>query len=291
MKKLTILAAQILCLLLPTSFCRAYGFEGHKIVAMIADKHLTTATREKITDILKDATMADVSSWADNYRQTHRDTSGWHYIDIEISDDTILSGSATRGTILDAISSQSKVLADQAATSESRSMALKFVIHFLGDLSQPLHCADNHDSGGNGVKVSFLGRNGNLHQVWDVMILQKMMAEAGITSSTGDLQKLADTLDAEFGPQINTIQEGNPKDWALQSHKYAVSNAYSYLKDDTLSSVTVTLDQKYFDDNKPLLRKLLTSGGFRLAHVLNAILDPAQATHGSGSRREEGEKK
>ncbi|MBX7246617.1 MAG: S1/P1 nuclease [Candidatus Sumerlaeaceae bacterium] len=276
----------ILALLSPKSHCLAYGVEGHKIVALVAENHLTSATRAKVGEILNGSTMADVSSWADSYRQTHRETAGWHYIDIEISDHKILAGSKTHGTVVDAISSQSKILAEESSTSESRRMALKFIIHFLGDVSQPLHCADNYDSGGNKVKVDFLGRNGSLHQVWDTMLLQKMMAEDQASSATGDLRKLANAVDAEFLPNLASIQEGSVNDWAEQSYKVAAFNAYSYLKNDTLSSLTVTLDQKYYNDNKPVLRRMLASGGYRLALVLNQILDPSPVAQTMVAKRD-----
>lgn len=255
-----------------SSFCYGYGSEGHKLVALIADKHITSQTRAAVAELLGEQSMADVSSWADQYRASHRNTSGWHYVDYEISDGKLLEGSAKGGTVIDVITSQSAILANPDATPADRKQALMFIIHFVGDMHQPLHCADNFDKGGNNVKVVFLGRANNLHRVWDSAIIQQIMIESG-TSTT--VESLANSIDQEFASQQPTAGNGTISDWANQSHQMAKKYAYSYLKGDTLSSITVTLGRDYYDLCMPALRQEVALGGYRLAHVLNTILGVA----------------
>lgn len=158
----------------------AWGDEGHEIVALIAQAHLDPAVLKKVngllgadTDTLTAHDIAAEATWADELRNRNDNgrlnTSQWHYIDIEIGAPDIdracyghpaipagmaASRGPARDCIVDKIQEFAAELADPATSAEEQIMALKFVLHFVGDIHQPLHTSDDHDRGGNSKRVS-----------------------------------------------------------------------------------------------------------------------------------------
>src|SRR5918993_1856695 len=130
----------LLVLLLP-SLCRAWGGEGHQLVALIAEEHLTPAAQAAVKDLLGGGNISDaeVANWADEVRRERRDTSGWHYVNIPHDAKGFDRDREGRDgdNVIDAIERQAKVLADRAAPREKRVEALKLVVHFVSDLPQP----------------------------------------------------------------------------------------------------------------------------------------------------------
>jgi len=155
----------------------AWGYDGHRIIAEIAEQFLEPSTVRQIRDLLafeNVATLADVSTWADENRTQHPETASWHYVNIPISGSAGELGSydSTRNCprndcIVAKIDQFAIVLGDRQAADRQRLEALKYLVHFVGDIHQPLHVSNNNDRGGNNVKVLFLGNMTNLHAVWD----------------------------------------------------------------------------------------------------------------------------
>lgn len=181
----------------------AWGAAGHEIVATIAQSHLDPQVLDTVCSILaSDATsgvrgdapcyLSTVASWADKIRFRARWSAPLHYVGAvgdHPPDNCLFPGTdgwdgKPRGNVLDAIQNVTSILADFAATAsastrgtfadERASEALKFLIHFVGDMHQPLHLT-GRDRGANGVKVSFNGRNTNLHSVWDTSLIAKYL--------------------------------------------------------------------------------------------------------------------
>src|SRR4051812_21774546 len=151
-----------------------WGGDGHQIVALIAEAHLSPEAKAGIRALLGDANISDgeIANWADELRREKRETAPWHYVNIPVGAsvfDTKRDGN--RGNnVIDKIEAFEKTLSDKAAPRVDRVDALKFLTHFVGDVHQPLHCADRDgDKGGNGRLVFFLERAKavNLHQCWD----------------------------------------------------------------------------------------------------------------------------
>ncbi|MGI8905403.1 MAG: S1/P1 nuclease [Candidatus Sumerlaeaceae bacterium] len=254
----------------------AWGAAGHMVVAHVADDNLTSAARTQVQELLSTQTMADVSSWADDERSRHREQAGWHYIDWELKDGSLLAGSDSNGTILDALTSQGKILADPAQDKHARKKALMYVIHFVGDMHQPLHCADNYDKGGNNVKVNIFGRDENLHRTWDGTMLNEVIREEFATTGTS-IREFATIIGKRFADEATTAVRGTVNKWALDSHKTAKNVCYSFLKNDPLTSLTVTLGPDYYAAAKPVIQRQLAIGGRRLAQMLNECLDASVA--------------
>ncbi|MCA1594094.1 MAG: S1/P1 nuclease, partial [Acidobacteria bacterium] len=173
----------LLCFVLLTSLLasfpvrvNAWGPSGHRIVALVAMKHLTPQVRQKIETILGDETLEDVANWADAVRNERRETSGWHFVNLprnatkfSRTRDCRDASDGEPGCAVTAIEHFRDVLSG-AATGD-RAEALKFIVHFVGALHQPLHVSFKDDRGGNNIMVTFFGKKSNLHKVWDSGII------------------------------------------------------------------------------------------------------------------------
>jgi hypothetical protein len=133
----------------------AWGHEGHRIVALIAEKNMTPAALANAKAILGGASLEDVASWADDYRRDHPETGPWHYIDIPLADSRIdMARECPDGQCVIAQTEHFlAMLKDPKADRAAKAEALRFVVHFVGDLHQPLHDEDDRDKGGNERRV------------------------------------------------------------------------------------------------------------------------------------------
>jgi hypothetical protein len=281
-----VLAALTLVVLVRPAPVWGWGEEGHRTVARIAAAHLNAKAREGIRDLIGDASISDyrVALWADAikkssfYKARYPNNQTWHYIDIDVTADL---GSLDLDQVCpqdDCVLKQLprfvKVLKDPQATFQSRREALFFVVHFVGDAHQPLHCAErNKDHGGNLVRVKLAHDEGghapvkNLHQVWDTDLVQEAMG--GLT-----WDDFADRLDAQITPQQQKAwADGTLADWILEAHKLARGRAYAGVPQAAQNGSPFTLPQKYLDDNAEVVKEQLQRAGIRLAKVLNEAFD------------------
>lgn len=277
----------ILCFVLALSLLsmtptpvRAWGAQGHRIVALVASKHLTTKARQGVARLLGGndsdpetvaSLLADVANFADAIRNSRQDTKQFHFVDIPVSANPNAPNSYNPARdcpatpegdcVIAAIERFRLEVADTSKTMGERGFALKMIVHLVGDMHQPLHCADrNNDRGGNNVKITWFGRSGkgfNLHAVWDKLIIE----EAGL-----DDAEFAEALEAELTPQtVAQFQQGTVIQWAEQSHKVAQNKAYGLLPNNR------RLGQNYYNRTFAVVDEQLTKGGVRLAKVLNEL--------------------
>ena len=161
----------------------AWGAMAHYAVAYVATNFVSTTTKTYMQTLLADTStnyLASVASWADSYRST---TAGafsapFHYIDALDSPPSSCSVSFSRdcgstGCIVGAISNYTSRLLTTSLSTSERQIAAKMLVHFLGDIGQPLHC-ENLDVGGNSITVTYSGSSTNLHTVWDTKIPEKI---------------------------------------------------------------------------------------------------------------------
>jgi hypothetical protein len=242
-----------------------WGPEGHNLVARLAAARLTPAAAAKVAEILGPGnTLASISSWADQVRRTRSETGPWHYIDIPINKPHLdMKRDCPAGNcVIAKIEDFEKVLAAPASTPEQRKEALMFVVHFIGDMHQPLHCADNKDKGGNDVKLDFFGRPSNLHTVWDSGLLGRMGSE----------EEMFIALNRDLTPRhARKWARGEVEDWAEQSHKAGQRTVYGKLPAAPAGG-QITVDARYEQIAAPLIKDQIEKAGIRLAAVLNATL-------------------
>jgi hypothetical protein len=296
---------------------RAWGCEGHQVVALLAEKHLTPHALAMAKKILADGPidpklsryckeggadpLADASTWPDDIRPLRPDTPPWHYIDIPRGTtirDLEKFCDPKEGCVTHAIKDQLAILRASETDTRKRADALRFLIHFVGDVHQPLHAITNNDEGGNCVPVTFFDvqpqlRNPqaesyapNLHGVWDTNILGR-----ATTGKTVD--QVADDLDQSFQSKISSWQKGpsNIDAWAWESYKLAMKKVYGKLPvrdpvetpkpitscadDNHVSTRMLKLNELLEDPYQsmavPVVRVRLAQAGARLAMLLNQL--------------------
>jgi hypothetical protein len=303
--------------LIAPSSAWAWGCEGHQVVALIAERNLTPHALAMIKQILHDGPidpslsryckeggtdpMADASTWPDDIRTLRPETAPWHYVDIprgtsrrEIAKFCPLPESC----VTQAITDQLAILRSTDIDPQKKADALRFLIHFVGDLHQPLHATTNNDQGGNCVPVAFFDalpqpRNPqtetyapNLHGVWDTNILER--ATNGKT-----VDQVAADLEESYRNKLVRWQKApaNIDAWAWESFKLAQKQVYGKLPvrvplespqsvklcaDDNhvsarLLKLNVRLGDRYQSMAAPIVRQRLAQAGARLAVLLNQI--------------------
>jgi nuclease S1 len=254
----------------------AWGSDGHVIVARIAERHLSPRARQRLRPLLDGRSLADIASWADDWRDGHPETAPWHFVDIPLAAAGYdASRDCPRGACaVDALAAQIALLRDRAAPIETRRRALRFVVHLLADLHQPLHAATDDaapggsDRGGNTVKARLsLGAGefpyhsaptGNLHAIWDSDLIdsQHRQQEAYVAA----LAKLPEP--------IARLQAGTLVDWANEAHQVARDVVYRDLPPPDAAGVR-QLDEGYAARCRPAIEKQLQRAGVRLARVLD----------------------
>ncbi len=265
----------------------AWGYEGHKIVAAIARGYLTPAVQAKVdallaadTDTLEPHDMLSAATWADTYRNTHRETSQWHFVDLELAMPDLAaacfghppsavpaSAGPEKACLVDRLEAFEAELADPATPQSERIVALKFVLHFVGDLHQPLHASDNQDHGGNCVRLALGGpRTTDLHSYWDTGL---------ITPMGTDPVAIAERLRADITPQARAAwAKGDAKAWALESFGVAKNVVYSFGSPPGCdpNAAPMSLPAGYAAVATVAVKVQLEKAGVRLATVLNTTL-------------------
>lgn len=278
----------------------AWGDQGHKIVALVAYHYLDEGVRAKVDSMLATddsqlvggTDIANEATWADRYRDSDRNgskvryykTREWHFVDIDtvkvdipsacfqfpkVPEGTPASDGPSKDCIIDKIEQFTKELGDPETSAEERRLALQFLLHFVGDLHQPLHAStDNDDHGGNkkclsGHTDKSCGRTYNLHHYWDSVYVGKLGK---------DPQKVADQLvEAAQQSWLTAWRKGTPTTWARQSFTVAKQTVYGMLPAAEPDG-TYVLTDAYEVKARQVVSTQLLRGGVRLAHVLNAAL-------------------
>jgi hypothetical protein len=261
-------AALLFCIATPRTW--AWGREGHRLTALVADNYLTPETRAAIKDLLGKDSIADVASWADEYRQEHPETAKWHFADTPSTETTYnrdrdcpVSSDPTskwRDCVVDRIVYFEMRLADKSLSHDQRAEALKYLIHFIGDIHQPLHIMGDA-RGGNQIAVTFMGSTQcgtykcNLHGVWD----DEMIEHHNMNEKKYTAYLVADIQEHDW----EKLAGGNPPQWATASHQYAIK---------AFAPNGALITKEYYTEEIAVVDSQLALGGLRLARVLNTIL-------------------
>jgi len=223
----------------------AWGDEGHEVVALVAQSFLEPDVRKRVnallaadTDNLTAHDITSAATWADKFRDANENgsrekTRQWHFVDIEITapnldeacfnhppipTGTTASDGPAADCVVDKIQEFAAELANPATDIEEQVAALKFVLHFVGDVHQPLHSSDDHDRGGNDKRVSASGLSaGNLHHFWDTEFVDQLVPDAKTIASD-----LIGHITKDQQPQWHS---GSPADWAQETFRIAKDDA------------------------------------------------------------------
>jgi hypothetical protein len=278
----TALVTSLLLLVgLSTATPRAWGVQGHRVLALVASANLTTAARANVRRLLPDETLADVANWADQYISGNTQTAPWHYVNIPSDADAynrdrdcprqpgVAAGSFNdrwRDCIIDRILYHQERLANRSLDRADRAIALKFLVHFVGDLHQPFHAIDVA-RGGNDIPVVAFGSPDcrrsdgttfpcNLHGMWDTQMIARR--------SLSDAQYVA-ALSARIARHRKdaSTSAGSPTAWALESLALART---------ALLPKQGVVDDAYYRAQIAAIDDRLAIGGLRLAAMINKSL-------------------
>lgn len=239
-----------------------WGQKGHDVTAFIAENHLTPAAKAACDSIFGGKSIVYWSNWADNACHTpkYEYTKTWHYRNVDAGQDYDTFPRNEKGDVTTAIRSQYGVLANSNSSLEDKQLALKLLVHFVGDIHQPMHMGHLSDLGGNRVKVKYFGRDKNLHSVWDTDVV-----ESAHNWTFTEWQNQIDRASKEEEAII--ISSADPDDWGKETFNYATA-----IYNGTPEGTNISYD--YIAEWAPVVELQLLKGGLRLAHLLNSLFDP-----------------
>lgn len=234
----------------------AWGPTGHRAVGRIAESHLAPETARAVACLMGAESLAEAATWPDEIRSdpAWKRADPWHYVSIDDGETYETTAKNPGGDVIEAIGRFEAVLRDPAAPRQARIEALRFLVHFVGDVHQPLHVGRRADLGGNLIEVTWFGDKSNLHSVWD----SGMIDHDGLSFS-----ELAAFVDHPTRAEIAAWQSGGVLDWARESfgHRAQVYDLGG----------TSKLSWEYSYRNLPLVKRRLLQAGVRLAGLLDRV--------------------
>ncbi|HEX8655265.1 MAG TPA: S1/P1 nuclease [Allosphingosinicella sp.] len=283
-RRLRALPAALLALLLPPAPAAAFWEYGHETLATIAEMNVSPAAKREIRRLLAASALLDTptcpaltieqaSIWPDCIKQLPDRFSyaaPWHYQNVDICRPFDQESACRDGNCVSAqIERNGRLLADRTLPVRERVMALAFLVHFMGDLHQPLHAGDRGDLGGNRFPASYglIGGRTNLHTIWD-----GYLAERAISTPLGGAAGLLAEMTAA---ERDAARQGDVTAWARESWQVAHDFAYASVLPDPCAPVPAqrpTLGEEQVRALLPTMRRQVTRGGLRLARLLDEAL-------------------
>ncbi|OGT43214.1 MAG: hypothetical protein A3F13_06205 [Gammaproteobacteria bacterium RIFCSPHIGHO2_12_FULL_40_19] len=269
----------LLCFFTTSVF--AWGSVGHRLVAQIAYDQLTPQAKKQIdalTDVMfhsryPDARFARASTWPDTIRQQAPQYSPWHFISLPIVKDNVTPPALeNNNNVVWAIARAEKIVSDPSENNARRAKYLSFLVHFIGDIHQPLHCATLYDHqflhgdrGGNDFPIASSVSN-NLHWFWDEGVGLFASNPGQYQFHYYEIQTMANQWMKDYPRAYFTkqLQEQSPMQWAKDSHHIANTVVYQ-IQPNTKPS------QTYIQNGQTIVREQVVLAGYRLADVLNRI--------------------
>lgn len=278
----SLLVAMFLC---AGTGAHAWGTKAHLVIGMLAEERLTPAARAAVTTILAGEDLASASLWMDAMRDSQdkrefwtRYAANWHYVNIAHGSDYSASPKNPRGDAYLALQACVAILLGEplpagpvveglelyfddfdARSPEARQFALKFLLHILGDLQQPLHSGFAEDRGGNQVELRWFGEPTNLHSLWDTLLLEQQRRSAEETS-----RRLSERIGRTPGSDIRAMESADPLIWMQESQRL-LERIYARHADSN------ELGDAYAAEFVPTVEAQLVKGGLRTAYFLNSI--------------------
>lgn len=258
--------ARLICytLLLTAATSPAWSWNpvGHRIVAKIAEKRLHPQAHKRFQLLAgRSSELASLATWADDIREDRPETAPWHYINIpEHADALHLKIDCPGG---DCVTMKAReflgVVRLGLRDREYRLEGLRFLVHLMGDLHQPLHAGLETDRGGNDTQIEFHGKKSNLHQFWDSDLL-----DANVSDEEAFVEQLASEISLQ---DENKWSRGHLTDWTWESRQLALKDVYGPLPRGKHKTIDDAYSQKAWEITKEQLKK----AGVRLAVVMNEM--------------------
>ncbi len=233
-----------------------WGKTGHRIIGAIAEMYLTKKARKELQQIMGNESLSMAANWMDFIKSDPRwDYAGpWHYATIPDGLTYAQAGTPEEGDAIATIERLISELQTKQFTDEDEMVALRILIHLIGDLHQPLHTGNGEDRGGNDVKLKWFFQSSNLHRVWDSGI---------IDGEQLSYSEWVNEINFATKTEITTWQNSSAEDWAYESITYR-PQIYDLPENKSIN-------YRYVYDNIDVVRHRLLQAGIRLAGVLNKI--------------------
>jgi predicted CopG family antitoxin len=230
---------------------------GHRVVGEIAQEYINGKTKRALKELLGTESLAEVANFADEIKSDtiYRKFGAWHYVNYPLDKKYHEVTPSKFGDIVQAIAACQQKVSDKNLPQSERSFYLKFLIHLIGDLHQPMHAGRAEDRGGNDIQLQWFDTGTNLHRVWD----GDMINFNGMSFS-----ELADRLSRLNRKKVRALQAGSVVDWLEESHEIA-GRIYSGV------NTGEKLRFRYSYIWWPTVEDQLQKGGVRLAKVLNEL--------------------
>lgn len=248
------------------SLAAAWGEPGHRVVAAQAERQLRPAARAEVARLLAgepEPSLPGIAAWADGLRESGgpeaRRTTRWHFINFKGGrcEYAPARDCPDGNCVVAAINRNFATLADRSRSDDERRVALKFLVHLVGDVHQPLHATPLDDHGGGDFQLLLRGKGSNLHKVWDAAILR----HAGATPAAHLARQ---SLQPPLPPDPTRRSDRRAADWAVESCELVRSG--------TLYPDARRVDEPYLALHLPLVDRRLRQAGGRLADLLNLAL-------------------
>lgn len=252
------ISALFLLVMMTAGPCFGWGQKGHDTTCSIAERHLSHKARKRIAHVLDGKSIVYWSNWLDNASNTpeYAYSKTWHYRDVEDGKTYEETPPAPRGDVITALTEQIAKLKSKRLSHSEEQLALKMVIHLVGDLHTPMHLGRTSDLGGNRFKVAFFKAETNLHAVWDSKLI-----ESGHNWTYTEWSQQIDRLDKK---QRKAIIQGSLDDWGKETSLVA-QEVYNGTEEEE------NLSYNYVARWTPVVEQQLLKGGLRLARVLEEI--------------------
>ena len=238
----------------------AWGAIGHRVTGALAQPLLSPKAKTEVAKVLGTETLAEASTWADDMRSSpepfwQSTANPWHYVTVPPGKTYPDVGAPPEGDSVAALAKFAATLKDKSATQAEKALALRFAVHIIGDLHQPLHVGNGADRGGNDVKVTLFGAETNLHAVWDAGLIDRRQLS---------YTEYAAFLSRRVGKaEIAQWSDADPFVWIAES---------AALRDGVYPPAGQTaLGWKYAFDHRETIDQRLAQGGVRIAAWLNAV--------------------
>ena len=233
-----------------------WGRVGHFITGEVAAAHLTDNARAEVERVLGGQSITEATVWMDQVRPTdaYRHTADWHWVTVPGDSTYAEVHKNPNGDLIDALERKITALKSGELSTDEEREALRMVIHLVGDIHQPLHVGTGDDRGGNDVAVTYLGRETNLHRVWDTDML---------VSWNNDYQHWAEAINYPSDALVKEWQQATVRRWAEESVSYR-GVVYDLPEDKVIG-------WEYRNRALPIVEQRLLQAGVRMAGVLNDI--------------------
>ena len=251
-----------------------WGFFAHRAIAEITEKNLTPEARKWVKDLLGTQTFEEAAVWADNVRevQNWKHTKYYHYKNIGDTDyfqdlEHLSEKDRKKGDVLRAILRAEDVLREASSSQDEKRTALRFLIHFVADLHQPLHVGYKEDIGGNGASLTWYGKKTNLHALWDTGLIYKIMEKE---------ENLTKPTPSDF---VKTISPPTPQQWAQWKKSGMLDWFNESLEARGPAYVNYKTDNDaYYKKSAPVIKLRIAQSAYRLAHLLHLIATAPNVT-------------